>query len=257
MDMLFDDDRELRVLLGVAASAVLAGALVVGPSLFKASEQVYASQAVTIGREGDMYAFYITDGDPDPAELEKAFRSVGLDNVTVQLIPVSPQQRAPVVGFDLDKAEPGAQMSSTLSDCVDRVEGCLTAFSVTAALKGPAQFQLGRPAKPGEKCAHPADASWPGEALAGVKLQGRSAGEAARVVREHDLKVAYTLDLPLSSGEEGPKGEENVPASRIDPGWAVATAETYNDGVIILRVVPTLPLGRGRAATGPGPRPAR
>ncbi|MEV0590384.1 hypothetical protein [Nonomuraea cavernae] len=227
-----------RALLGLAAAAALAGAIVVGPSLFGASEQVYASQAVTIDRVGDEYAFYITDGDPDPAELEKAFRKVGLDNVTVRLIPVSPQQREPVVGFDLGKAEPGAHMSSTLSNCAERVEGCLTAFRVTADLKGPAQFQLGRPAKPGEKYAHPADASWPGEALAGVKLQGRSAGEAARVVREHDLKVAYALDWPLRSGEEGFKGEENVPASRIDPGWSVATAETYNDGVIILHVTP-------------------
>lgn len=84
-----------RVLLGVAATAALTGALVVGPSLFGASEQVYASQAVTIDREGDWYAFYITDGDPDPSELEKAFRKVGLDNLTVKLIPVSPQQRSP------------------------------------------------------------------------------------------------------------------------------------------------------------------
>ncbi|GAA3508891.1 hypothetical protein FHR32_000258 [Streptosporangium album] len=234
-----------RVLLGVAASAVLAGALVVGPSLFRASEQVYASQAVTIDRDGDEYAFYITDGDPDPAELEKAFRKVGLDNITVKLIPVSPQQRSPVVGVDLDKAGSGAQASVTVSDCAERVEGCLTAFRITADLKGPAQLRLGHPAKPGEKYAYPADASWPGEALAGVTLQGRSAGEAARVVREHDLKVAYELDWPLRSGERGFQSEENVPASRIDPSWAVASAKTYNDGVIILHVVP------GPAATRP------
>ncbi|MGV9776229.1 hypothetical protein [Streptosporangium sp. NPDC003464] len=227
-----------RILLGVVATAVLAGALVVGPSLFRASEQVYASQAVTIDRDGDEYAFYITDGDPDPAELEKAFRKVGLDNITVKLIPVSPQQRSPVVGVDLGKAGSGARASVTMSDCAERVEGCLTAFRITADLKGPAQLRLGHPAKPGEKYAYPADASWPGEALAGVKLQGRSAGEAARVVREHDLKVAYGLDWPLRSGEQGFQVEENVPASRIDPSWAVASAKTYNDGVIILHVAP-------------------
>ncbi|MEV6861952.1 hypothetical protein AB0M44_13250 [Streptosporangium subroseum] len=227
-----------RVLLGVAATAVLAGALVVGPSLFGASEQVYASQSVTIDREGDKYVFYITDGDPDPSELEKAFRKVGLNNITVKLIPVSLQQRSPVTGIDLGRAGSGAQASFTVSDCAERVEGCLTAFRITADLKGPAQLHLGRPAKPGEKYAYPADASWPGEALAGVKLQGRSAGEAARVVSEHDLKVTYGLDWPMGSGENGFQVEENVPAFRIDPSWAVATAKTYNDGVIILHVVP-------------------
>ncbi|AWS44715.1 hypothetical protein [Streptosporangium sp. 'caverna'] len=227
-----------RVLLGVAATAALTGVLVVGPSLFGASEQVYASQAVTIDREGDRYAFYITDGDPDPSELEKAFRKVGLENITVKLIPVSPRQRSPVVGVDLGKAGSGARASVTVSDCAERVEGCLTAFRITADLQGPAQLRLGRPAKPGEKYAYPADASWPGEALAGVTLQGRSAGEATRVVREHDLKVAYELDWPLRSGERGFQSEENVPASRVDPSWAVASAETYNDGVITLHVVP-------------------
>ncbi|WP_214322838.1 hypothetical protein [Nonomuraea sediminis] len=225
-----------RALLGLAAAAVLAGALVVVPSLFNESEQVYASQAVTIDRDGDWFVFYITDGDPDPAELEKAFRKVGLDNVTVKLIPVSPQQRAPVVGFD--KSDPDARMSSTLSDCGKRVEGCLTAFRVTAGIKGPAQFSLGRPAKPGERYAYPADASWPGEALAGVKLQGRSVAEAVQVVREHDLKVAYELDWPLRDGGKGVRYEQDVPASRIDPTWKVATAETYNDGVIIVHVEP-------------------
>ncbi|MEV4161953.1 hypothetical protein [Nonomuraea dietziae] len=232
-----------RALLGLAAVAVLTGGFVVAPSLFNESGQVYASQAVTIDRDGDWYVFYITEGDPDPAELEKAFRKVGLDDITVKLIPVSPQQRAPVVGFD--KTDPDARMSSTLSDCGERVEGCLTAFRVTVGIKGSAQFRLGRPAKPGERYASPADASWPGEALAGVKLQGRSVAEAVQVVRERDLRVAYELDWPLRDGGHGVRYEQGVPASRIDPSWKVATAETYNDGVIVLHVEP------GAGATPP------
>ncbi|WP_329426401.1 hypothetical protein OG339_39840 [Streptosporangium sp. NBC_01495] len=227
-----------RVLLGVAASAVLAGALVVGPSLIGASERVYASQAVTIDRDGDGYVFYITDGDPTPAELEKAFHSVGLDKVTVKLIPVSPQERGPVFGFDRPDLEGGA--SATVFDCAERVEGCLKAFRVAADINGPAQFFLGRPAKPGEKYAFRADASWPGEALAGVKIQGRSVEQAVSVVRKHDLKVAYELDWPARNGGRGGHTEQNVPASSIDPRWSVSSAETYNDGVIVLRVVPGL-----------------
>ncbi|MER6946573.1 hypothetical protein ABT294_21330 [Nonomuraea sp. NPDC000554] len=228
-----------RALLGLAASVVLAGAFVVGPSLFKGAEQVYASQAVTIDRDGEWYNFYITDGDPDPAELEKAFRKVGLDNITVKLVPVAPQDVESYADFDANS--PGSRMSSTTSytksACGKRVEGCLTAFGVTADLKGPAQLLLGRLAKPGEKYASPVDASLPGEALAGVKLQGRSVAEAVQVVRDHDLKVAYQLDWPLRDGGVGVRYEE-VPASRVDPSWKVATAETYHDGVIILHVEP-------------------
>lgn len=111
--------------------------------------------------------------------------------------------------------------------------------------QGPAEVLLGRPAKSGEKYAHSADASRPGEALAGLKLQGLSAAEAARLVREHDLEVAYELDWPLRNGDKGVRSEQDVPVSRIDPGWSVARAETYNDGVIVLHVVP------GPAATPP------
>ncbi|WP_329091863.1 hypothetical protein [Streptosporangium sp. NBC_01469] len=225
-----------RALLGLAAAAVLAGAIVVGPSLFKASEQVYASQAVTIDRVGDEYAFYFTEGDPDPVELRKAFHKVGLDNLTVTLIPVSPQL-PPGSVFGFEKTDPDAIARFTGGDCLQRVETCLTAFSITADIEGPAEVNLSRPANPGEKYAFPADASLPGEALAGVKLRGRSVAEAARVVREHDLKVAYGLDWPLR-GAEGVRFEDDVPASRVDPGWSVTTAQTYNDGVIVLRAEP-------------------
>ncbi|NUW37411.1 hypothetical protein HTZ77_39330 [Nonomuraea sp. SMC257] len=224
-----------RLLLGLAASVVLAGAFVVGPSLFKESGQVYASQAVTIDRDGDEYVFYITDGDPDPAELQKAFQKVGLDNVKVELIPVSPRQREPVVGWEA--SDPGSRMSSTTSDCKVRVEGCLTAFNVTADLKGPAKLQLGRPAKPGEKYAYPIDATVSGEAMAGTTIGGLTVAEAVRVVREHDLKVTYQLRWPLHEGV-GYRAEEQVPASRVDPGWKVAEAESYNDGAIVLSVEP-------------------
>ncbi|GLW09469.1 hypothetical protein Misp01_45980 [Microtetraspora sp. NBRC 13810] len=225
-----------RALLGTAVAAVLTGAFVLGPSLLRTSEEVYAGQAVTIDRVGDEYAFYFTEGDPDPAELEKAFREVGLDNLTVKLIPVSPRQQSPVFGFE--KTDPDAKATFTGGDCSDRIDDCLTAFSVTADIKGPAEVRLGRPAKPGEKYAYPADAGWPGEAMAGVRLRGLPAAEAARLVREHGLKVTYDLDWPLRDGGHGVEFEQNVPVSRIDPGWTVATADSYNDGVIVLHVVP-------------------
>ncbi|SDH44360.1 hypothetical protein SAMN05421505_1161 [Sinosporangium album] len=225
-----------RALLGLAATVVLAGALVVGPSLLGASEQVYATQAVTIDRDGDWYSFYITVRDPTPAELEKAFHTVGLDEVTVRLVPVSPQEQEPVFGFDRPDLEAGA--AAIVSDCAEHVNGCLEAFRIATDINGPAQFFLGRPAKPGEKYAFRADATWPGEALAGVKIQGTSVEQAVRLVRKHDLKVAYELDWPTGNGGRDGGNEQNVPASRIDPGWSVSSAETSNDGVIVLRVVP-------------------
>jgi len=225
-----------RALLGLAAAALLAGAIVVAPSLFGASGQVYAGQAVTIDRVGDEYAFYFTDGDPDPVELQKAFHKVGLDNLTVTLIPVSPRL-PPGSVFGFEKTDPDARATFAGDGCPGRIADCVTAFRVTADIEGPAEISLSRPAKPGERYAYPADASLPGEALAGVRLRGRSMAEAARVVREHDLKVAYGLDWPLRDGE-GVRSEDDVPASRVDPGWPVTTAQTHNDGVIVLRAEP-------------------
>ncbi|MDF5758230.1 hypothetical protein [Spongiactinospora sp. TRM90649] len=229
-----------RVLIGMVSAAALATAIVVGPSLLRVSERVYAGQAVTIDRVGDEYAFYFTEGDPDPAELQRAFRKVGLDNLTVTLIPVSPRQPGAVFGFD--KADPGDDSLATFvgGDCPTDVNGCVAAFRVTADIKTRAEVRLARPAKPGEKYGFPADAEWPGEALAGVRLQGRSVAEAVRVVRERGLAVAYGLDWPShgAGGGEGYEFEENVPAARIDPTWKVAKGDTYNDGVIVLHVVP-------------------
>lgn len=230
-----------KFLLRLAATVVLAGAVVV--TLFEASEQVYASQSVTIDRDGEWYAFYITDSDPDPAELQKAFRTAGLD-ITVKLVPVSPNDREPVFGLDEVDAEIGENdhgfdvVSAEVSDCAERVEGCLRAYRIHAGLNRPAQFFLGRPAKPGERYTFPADATWPGEPLAGVKLERRPVGEVSRIIREYGLKMAYTLDWPGNSKGHGARSEENVPASRIDPRWSVTSAETHNDGVIILRVTP-------------------
>ncbi|MFI6793886.1 hypothetical protein ACIBG4_41790 [Nonomuraea sp. NPDC050383] len=224
-----------RLMLGLAASVVLAGALVVGPSLFRESGQVYASQAVTIDRNGDEYVFYITDGDPDPEELQKALDKVGLGNVKVELMPVSPRERHPVVGWE--DSDPDNRMVSGLSDCKVRVEGCLTEFRITADTEGPATLSLGRPAKPGEKYESPIDATLPGEVMAGTRIGGLTVAEAVPVVREHGLKVEYELRWPLHEGV-GYKVEGPVPASRVDPGWMVAEGETYNDGVIILSIEP-------------------
>ncbi|MGP4103219.1 hypothetical protein [Nonomuraea sp. KM90] len=232
-----------RALLGLAAAAVLAGAIVVGPSLFRTSEQVYASQAVTIDRVGDEYVFYFTEGEPERAELEDAFRKIGLDNLTVKLIPVSPHDVGNHLG--VKKTDPDARAKLT-DTCPERIANCVAAFSITADIEGPAEVTLTRPANPGEKYGNPADASSPGEALAGVKLQGRSVAEVARVVREHDLKVAYSLGWPHRNGDNKVvRFEYDVPASRIDPSWMVTSAETYNDGVIVLHVTP------GPAATPP------
>lgn len=180
-----------RALLGMAAIAALAGAIVVGPSLFGASEQVYASQAVTIDRVGDEYAFYFTDGDPDPAELEKAFHKVGLDDLTVKLIPVSPRMPAGSV-FGFEKSDPDARATFSGDGCPERVENCITAFRVTADIEGPAQVRLGRPAKPGEKYAFPptrAGRGSAGRAEASGTFGGRGRTRRARAPPEGGLRA--------------------------------------------------------------------
>ncbi|MCP2353116.1 hypothetical protein HD597_000136 [Nonomuraea thailandensis] len=228
--------RARRLLLGAVATALMAVAMTVGPSILGAPDEVYAGEAVTVDRDGNDYVFYFTKGDPDPESLRKAFRSVGLD-VSVTLVPVSP--RDPFPYFSLVR-NGGIQTSYRSAECAERVGGCLGSMRVSAELTGPAEFRLGRPARPGEPYVASVDATLPGEVLAGVQIDGKTAAEVVRIARERGLRVIYTIDWPLKEGvgfsTEGFEGE--IPASRIDPAWAVASVETYNDGAIIMHVLP-------------------
>ncbi|MFF5210432.1 hypothetical protein [Streptosporangium sp. NPDC000396] len=222
-----------RLVIAAAVTMALAGTFVVAPTLFKVSGQVYANQAVTVDRDGDEYVFYVTDTKPE--DLQKAFRELGL-NVSVTEMPVSPQDDRDILGVDKDPDVGKVSFGST--GCAYRVKGCTSTFRVPVDLKGHVKFQVPRPAKPGEKYAYPADPSWQGEAMAGVDLTGRSVAEAVKMVRDRDLRVAYELAWRLPEGQEGERYEQDVPETRIDPGWKVQNAGTYNDGVIILTVTP-------------------
>ncbi|MFD0480708.1 hypothetical protein ACFQ0B_80725 [Nonomuraea thailandensis] len=178
------------------ATALMAVAMTVGPSILGAPDEVYAGEAVTVDRDGNDYVFYFTKGDPDPESLRKAFRSVGLD-VSVTLVPVSP--RDPFPYFSLVR-NGGIQTSYRSAECAERVGGCLGSMRVSAELTGPAEFRLGRPARPGEPYVASVDATLPGEVLAGVQIDGKTAAEVVRIARERGLRVIYTIDWPLKEG---------------------------------------------------------
>ncbi|WP_283139720.1 hypothetical protein [Rhizohabitans arisaemae] len=227
-----------RALVGAVAVTALAGAFLVGPTLFKATGEVYAGQSVIVDRDGDDYLFYITDSAPKPEDLNKAFERLGL-NAVVDLKPISPQSRGSFIGLDTEgKGDHVAAQGA--DDCQGRVLTCVSMFRIPMEPKGRIRLSLGRAAKPGEKYAFPADATWPGEPLAGVNLKNQSVTQAEQVIRGHSLGVAYALVWPVKAeGGEGHNLEENVHASRIDPGWRILEATTYNDGVIVLHVLPS------------------
>lgn len=230
--------RAWRLLIGAAAAALLAGGIALAPAVIGTPDEVYAGEAVTIDRDGNDHVFYFTKGDPNPDDLRKAFRTVGLD-VKVTLVPVSPRDPFPYVEL-VRKDNDQSRVVYEHAECEERVEGCLGSMRVSANLAGPAEFRLGRPARPGERYEVSVDATLPGEVLAGVAVEGKSAAEVVRIARERGLRVSYTIDWPQKEGRgftsEGSEGK--IPASRIDPAWAAASARTYNDGAIIVHVVP-------------------
>ncbi|MEU4548387.1 hypothetical protein [Nonomuraea dietziae] len=106
---------------------------------------------------------------------------------------------------------------------------CLTSFSVTANIEGPAEVRLGRPANPGEKYGYPAQASWPGEALAGIELKGRTAGEAERVVHEHRLKVSYAR---TPGRPRQPEPSTQLTSRRADHAVSCQRPRQHGDGPV-------------------------
>lgn len=227
-----------RLLVTGVATALLAGGIVVGSSVFGTPDEVYAGEAVTIDRDGDDYVFYFTKGDPDSEALQKVFRAVGLD-ITVTLVPVSP--RDPFPYHELVRKEDGrSRVVYQSTECAERIEGCLGSMRISDDLPKGAELRMGRPARPGERYEVPVDATLSGETLAGVPVEGKTVAEITRVLKGRGLKARYTLDWPdpAARAPEDVHFEENVTASRIEPGWLVTQAETLNDGVITLHVRP-------------------
>ncbi|MEV4224922.1 hypothetical protein [Nonomuraea sp. NPDC049725] len=149
-----------RALLGLAASAVLALGVVLGPSLLGGVATSYANSAVEIHKEADTYVARIKDPYADQRRFSEAFRSLGL-NVELRVIPVAPSAVGEIVSLGGGNVPVNVPVGVRRepADCDPADSGCFTVVTVPAAIKGTSDvvhFELGRPAKPGE----PYENSW-------------------------------------------------------------------------------------------------
>jgi hypothetical protein len=237
-----DRYRGRRMLLGLAVSAALALAAVLGPSLlgFGGGTAVsYANSAVEIREEGDIYVARIKDPYADQRRFSEAFRALGL-NVELKVIPVSPASVGRIVRMGgnvtsvIDNVPFGAGKEP--ADCDFADSDCFLTATVPAALKGTSgvmRFELGRPAKPGESYANEwQSATRAGEQLAGAKVSGRAVDDVLAEVRKRGL----TAEFSLVSVHDGGYELKPLVADQVGADWIVYKVTSVRAGVVRLEV---------------------
>ncbi|MEU4227265.1 hypothetical protein AB0F17_23475 [Nonomuraea sp. NPDC026600] len=233
-----------RTLLGLAASVVLALGVVLGPSLLGhggGTAISYANSAVEIREEADTYVARIKDPYADQRRFSEAFRALGL-NVELNVIPVSPTAVGKIVRMGgtmrsaIENVPFGANREPADCDLTD--SGCFMVVTVPAAIKGTSdvmQFELGRPAKPGESYTNEwQSATRAGEQLAGAKVSGRTVGDVLAEVRKRGL----TADFNLVAVHEGGYELKPLAADQVGAKWIVYKVASVRVGVVRLQVTP-------------------
>ncbi|WP_433251641.1 hypothetical protein ACQPYK_06385 [Streptosporangium sp. CA-135522] len=238
-----------RLVLGLAAVAVLATGVVVGPSLLEGGRGTaisYASSEIEIRREGDEYVARIKDPYAEHEKYHEAFKALGLD-VDVRLVPVAPDKVGQeVTGIEGGVRESGKKWTSP-SGMVDRdgkscraqQKGCYLELHVPADLTGKAYLRLGRQADPGE--AYDEDgggslATTKGRLLAGYRVDEKTVGEVLPEIEKRGLKVTY---LVMSIGPGNPGGFGIDPDRQHTPvgkDWIVWEAEEAASDTVRLLV---------------------
>ncbi|WP_248964031.1 hypothetical protein [Sphaerisporangium perillae] len=237
-----------RRLVLVAAAAVLATGIVVGPSLLGNGRGVatsYASSEIEIQREGDEYVARIKDPYADHQKYREAFKALGLD-VDVRIVPVAPGKVGQeVTGFQDGVRKSGKEWTSPsgMEDrdgkpCMAQQKGCYLVLRVPADLTGKAYLRLGRQANPGE--AYDEDggtiATTKGGSLAGYRVDEKTVGEVVPEIEKRGLKVTYLI-MTVGPGNPGGFGidpdKQSVPVGK---DWVVWEAEEAASDTVRLLV---------------------
>lgn len=249
-----------RLVLGLAAAAVLATGIVVGPSLLEGGRGVavsYANSAVEIHREGDQYVARIKDPFADHDEYTEAFHAVGL-NVDLRPVPVSPGGVGKTLGMVIadngsarpdPQAEPdpsGPRFNGVALSMETEPKGCrpgqdsrcVMVMRIPAGFTGDVDVRLGRQAKPGEEYANFDSAMAPGEMFDGVRLRdGRPVDDILAEARKRNLTAVFSL-IRTDKKTGNMSSFDPLPADRVGPGWIVWNAWQVKAGVIRLLVTP-------------------
>lgn len=227
-----------RIVLATAATALLAAAAVVGPSIVNGQGDAtsYANSAIDIRFEGGQWVSRIKDPFANPKEYEEAFRAVGLD-VKLQLEPASPRAVGEI--FQVGQAAgqgPGVThfgFDSEPAGCKITEPGCTLVLTMSANMAGQ-WIKAGRPAKAGEAYSDSAGATDKDGSLQGYRVEGKTVGEVVQEIEKRGLKVVYQIVEPRPDG-----GHSMDPDRQSDPvskDWFVWDAEEAQLGVVRLLV---------------------
>jgi hypothetical protein len=222
--------------LGVIATAA-AFALVIGIALaLPRPTGSYANAAIEIDRHGNTYTVRIKDAYADPGRFAEVFHRAGLE-VNLRVVPVSPSLQRTIVseGFS---GQPGHTGIGAGPNCPPAHQGtCPMTMQIyldPAAVRGhwAAEAWLGRPAHPDEDYAQSASATRPGEALAGLPINGRTVGDVLTAIRSRHLGVTYKIRFTRPDAIY----DQLATAAEIGRDRRVVRAEMQRTGVVRLIV---------------------
>jgi hypothetical protein len=228
-----------RFVLAATATAMLAAAAVIGPSVVngKGTATSYASSAIEVWKEGDQWKSRIKDPFANPAEFEKAFRAIDVD-VKLELEPSSPRSVGQI--FEGGVVERNNYSGTSFFSVTQEPEGCsltspgctmLLSFSTNTAGH---HFKVGRPAKPDEAYKDNAMATTKSGSLAGYRVDEKTVGEVVPEIEKRGLKAVYQIINPnpdnygftVDANQNAPVGDD----------WVVWEAKEARLGVVRLLV---------------------
>ncbi|MEU7863618.1 hypothetical protein [Nonomuraea sp. NPDC049141] len=227
--------RTRRLVVGLVATAALAIAAVMGPTLLKRDATSYANTAIDIELQGDEYVARIKDPFADHALYAEAFQAMGLD-IGMELIPVSPTQVGGIVRMGFAGTTMDDKLGGNLEPdgCAFGHEGCFLTVTVSKGFKGRGVFYLGRPAKSGEKYQAFGQAGRKGEMLEGYDADGRTVGKVVAEAHRRGLQVVFQIIEPSPDGNGF--GMSRDQSAEVGDHWYVWAAEPEQVGTVRLLV---------------------
>lgn len=187
----------------------------------------------------------------DPSRYRAEFRAHHLD-ISLRLVPASPSIVGTVVFFEGNSS---LKVITAKGRCFTGGGGdiCPIGFRVPLHYRGSAELVFGRPARPGERYESTAPATARGEALHGLRIDGRRVGTVLRLIgARHVTAGAYHITTKGGLG----RLVHHVPLS-----WFVYGADPWAPGQVMLWAGPTrgpqpVPAPSGNPVPAPTPTPS-
>lgn len=188
-----------------------------------------AAHVLAFIRHGRYIDVLVRNPYADPSRYRAEFRAHHL-NITLRLVPASPSIVGTVVYFEGNSS---LKVITKKGRCFTGGGGdiCPIGFRVPVHYRGSAALVFGRPARPGEKYESTAPSTTRGEALHGLRIEGRSVAAVLAMIRtRHVTAAVYHI---TTSGGIG-KLVHHVPLS-----WVVDGADPWAPGQVMLWVRPS------------------